>query len=160
MGADRGREACKAAAVSCLPGVSAFKIRPLSLEAYPKPKCLSSWYLPVCAASLRDRLFRLNPNNLTNWEEVDIDGCPTMCYRLTGKQIRAWNSLPFHAVWPQLSDRLGSGPAKAFFGDMWLRFHNGKARARNRWEEKHGGIRADRFDRGPSIREAARMSIA
>lgn len=137
------------------------RIRALGLEVYPKPGCPSKWLLPVCAASPKtwDRVRELKPNHPDNWEEVEIDTVPTICYRLTGKQLRAWRGWPFKTVWPQLVDRVGQGPAKAFWPSLWLRYHNGAARARNTWEEHHGGYRTDRFDRGMSVRAAAPMSI-
>lgn len=101
----------------------------------------------------------LKPNHIGNWEDADIDGCPTMCYRFTGRELRTWNRLPFRSVWPQLSDRLGSGVAKEYFHDLWLKAVNDEAVARNRWELNHGGYRRDRFDRGMSVRAAAALSI-
>ena len=137
------------------------RIKALGLEVYPKPGCPSKWLLPVCAATpgARERLARLLPNHPDNWEEADIDTVPTICYRLTGKQLKAWRGWPFKTVWPQLVDRLGNGPAKAFWPDMWLRYNNGTALARNTWERHHGGYRRDSFDRGPSLRACASRSL-
>lgn len=142
-------------------GAPLHRIKALGLECYPKLGSPSKWLLPVCAATpaARARLKTLRPNNPGNWEEAEIDTVPTICYRLTGKQLKAWKGWPFKTVWPQFADRLGEGPAKAFWPEMWLRHNNGTARARNTWERHHGGYRFDSFNRGMSVRAAAPMSI-
>ena len=135
------------------------KIPHLGLELYSRPKSLNKWHLPVCAASLRPKLDRLRPNHPGNWEEVDFDGCPTLCYVFTGKFLKSLRPLQFHSVWCRFADALGPGPAKEFYPQLWIRYNNGRARARNEWEAHHGGIRRDAFDRGMSVRAAASMSI-
>lgn len=137
------------------------KIRALNLEAYLKPGTKNQWLLPVCAdnPAMNDRLARLNRNNPGNWENTEIDGVPTVCYRMTGRQIKTWNKLSFRKVWPQFADRLGKAVAKEFYYPMWVTANNLAVRARNKWEEHHGGIKGDRFNRGMSLRSAAPMSI-
>lgn len=135
------------------------KIPHLGLYCYRRPKSANKWHLPVCAASLRQRLERLSPHHPGNWEEVDMDGCLTMCYVFTGKFLNTLRPLKYRSVWCRFSEAIGSGPAREFFPELWLRYSNGRAMARNRWEARHGGIRRDCFDRGMSVREAAAMSI-
>jgi len=137
------------------------KVPHLGLEVYRHPKCANKWHFPVCAATPAEkaRLSGLRPNHPTAWEEVDLDGCPTLCYVLTGKELKAWRRTPFTSVWAQFEDRLGKGPAKHYFPDLWLRHNNIKAHNRNTWEAHHGGLRGDRFDRGPSLRAVASLSL-
>lgn len=135
-------------------------LRHFGLVLYPKPGAQNKWLLPVCGSQIKDRLQRLAPCNPGNWEDVDLDGCQTMCYRMRTRQIRDLNRRPFKGAYLEFAGTLGFNVVKEFFPDAWLRFNNSTARARNRWELHHGGIRHERFDRGPSIRAAARLSIA
>ena len=117
------------------------------------------WMLPVCGAALKDRLHRLRLKNPGSFEEVDLDGCPTICYRMRFRQVRDINKKPFLGAYRQLADALGPQVMHEYFYDSWLRYTNIKAMARNAWEQHHGGIRAKRFNYGPSLRDAARMSV-
>lgn len=137
------------------------KIKRLGLEAYQKPGCPSKWLLPVCLASpaMREKVARLNPNHIGNWEEVEIDTVPHLCYRFTGAQLRSWRGAPFRSLWPQFCSSVGGMVAKEFWPGLWLKFNNESARARNTWEKHHGGYRTDRFDRGESVRASAVRSI-
>lgn len=139
--------------------MSVIKIKPLDIFAYKKDGTKTKWLIPVCSSSLRRRLDELSPNHPGNWEEVDIGGCPTICYRISTGDIKKWNELRLKSVWPQFADRIGIGPAREFFNCLFVRYNNIKAMNRNRWEQSHGGIRACRFDRGMSVRKAASMSI-
>ena len=138
-----------------------FRIKALGIETYRKPRTANKWLVPVCAdlPAVRTKLSQLRPNHPGNWETADIDGCPTVCYRLTGAQIRTWNKLRLKSVWPQFSDRLGFGVTREFWPGLWTQFRNIEAKARNTWEEHHGGIKGDRFARGMSVRSAASLSI-
>lgn len=135
------------------------RIRSLGLEVYLKPGTTKHWLLPVCAAELRDRLAKLRPANPGNWELADIDGCPTMCYRMTLKHADAIGAAKFRSAWGQLKMGLGEGPASEFFPALRLKYNNVKAQARNKWERLHGGLREQRFNKGPSIRAVAHLSI-
>ena len=136
------------------------RLRSLKLEVYLKPGTTKQWLLPVCGSQLKDRLLRLRPANPGNWESTEIDGCPTECYRLTYKLARAIGTSDFKSAWGQLRMGLGTGPAEEFFPALRLRYNNLKARDRIKWESHHGGIRHEpRFNRGMSVRAAARLSI-
>lgn len=131
----------------------------LDLLLYPKPGARNRWVLPVCAARLRGRIERLNPANPACWEDVDLDGVPTTCYRMRRRQIDHLNEGPFLLSYSRFSQALGSRVVRECFPELWMRNNNIRARARNTWEAHHGGIRADKFNRGPSVRACARMSI-
>lgn len=135
------------------------RIRSLGLEVYLKPGTTRHWLLPVCGEQLADRLAALRPANPGNWEHTDIDGCPTVCYRFTARQVNAVGAARFRSAWGQLKMALGDGPATEFFPALKLRYVNVKAQARNKWERCHGGIREPRFNRGMSVRAAAHLSI-
>lgn len=131
----------------------------LGLLLYPKPGARNLWVLPVCSARLRGRLERLNPANPACWEDVDLDGVPTTCYRMRRKQIDHLNEGSFLLSYARFAQALGSRVVRECFQELWTRNNNIKAKARNTWEEHHGGIRACKFNRGPSVRACARMSI-
>ena len=131
----------------------------LGLVLYPKPGARNLWVLPVCAARLRKRLERLSPANASCWEDVDLDGVPTTCFRMRRRQIAHINKGPFRTAYAKFANALGASVVQECFPELWLRDNNERARAKNAWEQHHGGIRADRFDRGPSVRACARMSI-
>ena len=131
----------------------------LTVYAYRRSGAAVRWLLPVCAAACKERLQRLQPKNPGNWKEVDLDGCPTICYCMRFRQVRDLNKKPFLGAYRQLADVLGPQVMREYFYDVWLRYTNAVAKAKNAWEQHHGGIRAEKFNYGPSIREAARMSI-
>jgi hypothetical protein len=131
----------------------------LGLLLYPKPGARNLWVLPVCDARLRPRLERLDPANPSCWEDVDLDGVPTTCYRMRRRQISHINKGTFLTSYAKFSQALGSRVVRECFPELWLRNNNIRAKARNTWEAHHGGIRADKFDRGPSVRACASMSI-
>lgn len=135
------------------------KIPHLGLLCYQKPKSPTKWHLPVCAESLRARFDRLRPTHSDNWETVDWDGVPTICYRFTSRELRAYKSVKFTSAYKKFSHSLGPLVAKEFWPDLWMRFTNIQAHNLNTWEKFHGGYRVRRFDRGPSLRACASLSL-
>lgn len=131
----------------------------LGLDLYPKPGVREQWLLPVCAVQLRGRLERLSPRNGSCWEDADMDGCPTVCFRMGRRQVAHINKSSFLSSYAKFANALGEGVVHVFFPDLWLRNNNIRATMRNDWERRHGGIRGGRSNHGPSVRACARMSI-
>ena len=131
----------------------------LGLDLYPKPSAREQWLLPVCAVQLRGRLERLSPRNGSCWEDADMDGCPTVCFRMGRRQVAHINKSSFLSSYAKFANALGEGVVHVFFPDLWLRNNNIRATMRNDWERRHGGIRGGRSNHGPSVRACARMSI-
>ena len=131
----------------------------LGLELYPKPGAKEQWLLPVCAVQLRGRLERLSPRNGSCWEDADMDGCPTICFRMGRRQVAHINKSSFLSSYAKFANALGEGVLHEFFPDLWLRNNNIRATLQNDWERRHGGIRGGRSSYRPSVRACARMSI-
>lgn len=131
----------------------------LGLELYPKPGAREQWLLPVCAVQLRGRLERLSPRNGPCWEDADMDGCPTVCFRMGRRQVAHINKSSFLSSYAKFANALGETVVREFFPDQWLRNNNIRATMQNDWERSHGGIRGGRSNHGPSVRACARMSI-
>lgn len=135
-------------------------LKQAGLTVYKKPHTGNKWYLPVCSTLKKDALKRLVPNHPGNWEEVDFDGCPTICYVVTGSLVRQLNkSKLFTSFYNMFSDCLGSGPAKEYFPELWIKANNIKAMARNKWEFCHGVKTRTTSHGSMSVRAAARLSI-
>lgn len=135
------------------------KLKHAGLTLYLKPGTLH-WHLPVCGALEKGVLEKMSPSHPGNWEVVDFDGVPTLCYSLTNKLVRVLNnSKDFGSFYEQFKDALGEGPVKECFHDMWLRRHNEIARCRSTWERCHGIREPKNPYRSMSIRKAARLSI-
>lgn len=141
------------------PATGTLRIDKFGLELYPKPGARNHWLLPVCAAHLRPRLERLSPSNAACWEDSDMDGCPTTCFRMTLKQVRFIEHGTFRTSFAKFANALGGAVVHEFFPALWLKDHNGRVMARNTWERHNGGLRYPAFNRGPSVRACARMSI-
>ena len=135
------------------------KIPHLGLLCYQKPGAPTKWHLPVCAESLQARFDRLRPNHPDNWETVDWDGVKTICYRLTSAELRSYRPIRFTSAYKKLADSLGPLVVKEFWPNLWTRFNNIRAHNQNTWEQHHGGYRFARFDRGPSLRACASLSL-
>lgn len=135
------------------------RLRRLGLLLYPKPGARGLWVLPVCAAQFRGRLERLSPANAKRWEEMDLDGVPTMCFSMGQRMLKHIDKGTFTASYARFANAVGHRVVQEFYPELWLRDHNTRAKARNTWEAHHGGIRAERFNRGPSVRACASMSI-
>lgn len=90
-----------------------------------------------------------------------MDGCETICYVLTGKIVKKLNKQKkFTDFYGILNQSLGEEVMKTFFYEAWVKNNNIKAINRNRWEAKHGGIKAGVNQFHPtSVRKFARMSI-
>lgn len=131
----------------------------LGLDLYPKPGAREQWLLPVCAAHLRARLDRLSPRNAPCWEESDMDGCPTVCFRMDPRQVKHINKSSFLSSYAKFANALGETVVHEFFPGLWLRNNNIRATLQNDWERRHGGIRGGRSGHGPSVRACAHMSI-
>lgn len=135
------------------------RLHSLKLELYPKPGASEQWLLPVCSTLVRDRLCRLSPRNGPCWEDADIDGCPTVCFRMGRRQVAHINKSSFLSSYAKFVNALGEGVVHEFFYPQWLRNNNIRATMQNDWERRHGGIRGGRSNHGPSVRACARMSI-
>ena len=136
------------------------RISLLGLEVYPRPTGCNKWHLPVCSLLKKEELNRTIPNHPGNWEEVDFDGCPTICYVMTGKLVKSLNKeRKFTAVYERFADCLGKRTVQAFFPNLWVKYHNKMVTMRNNWECHHGGTKAPCSPRNMTIRAAARFSI-
>ena len=131
----------------------------LGLLLYDKPDSRNRWILPVCDARLRPRLERLSPHNASCWEDVDLDGVLTTCFRMSRRQIDHINKGAFCTSYAKFVDALGQEVVREYFPALWRHNNNIKAIARNMWEAHHGGIRGGKSCRGPSVRACAHMSI-
>lgn len=131
----------------------------LGLELYPKPGAKEQWLLPVCAVQLRGRLERLSPRNGPCWEDFDMDGCPTVCFRMSRRQVKHINKSSFLSSYAKFANALGEKVVREFFYPQWLRNNNIRATLKNDWESRHGGIRGGTSIHGPSVRACARRSI-
>ena len=136
------------------------ELKQAGLVLYQRPRSGNKWYLPVCSELKAAKLKILAPKHESNWETVDFDGCPTICYVITSGLVKHLNKMKFTSFFSVLEECIGKGPTKEFFYDLWLKDNNIRARNRNRWEMTHGGLRAPKVNyKSMSIREAARMSV-